>query len=352
MQERPYYFEEEIDLLQQTISNAPVIKQVNGFFDKSDQAIQQIKEQNGNSKFGQLVNGYSDFADFIDVEKHLGNGISYLANNGAQLTKYIDSNPFDGKANGRGFDPRALAFATAVFLKNRKAFGSPFVKTKNTVLKNFYSNIPAQKVYADSYPSSKITTLARVPKEFKQAADIYMRKAYTFKHTNPNFDLKNYPRFYINGEAYLPKTNMKAGQPMSLKLVSDKKKTKYAKTRANREHPWITDKQAITDAANRKGVGSSIDDILKDMKVRHAYKVDQIKKSGLTVGHLKSLANKGFDIAENITGEIGKSTIKEKGNFSRGFRNDLPDSVLIKKGSILNWDDYIEAYIRRKKIVK
>ena len=125
------------------------------------------------------------------------------------------------------------------------------------------------------------------------------------------------------------------------------KKTTAKETalRKSREKPWITKKSEIEKILKKVGQEDKLDQLIKLIRSQYNKKVKQIKASGLSKGHQKSLEKGGWDIPENIIGEQGVSTKEVRGNYARQYKEDLPDEELIKQGAFIGT---LEEYILMK----
>ena len=125
------------------------------------------------------------------------------------------------------------------------------------------------------------------------------------------------------------------------------KKTTAKETalRKSREKPWITKKSEIEDILKELGQEDKLDQLIKLIRSQYNKKVKQIKASGLSKGHQKSLEKGGWDIPENIIGEQGVSTKEVRGNYARQYKEDLPDEELRKQGAFIGT---LEEYILMK----
>ena len=219
--------------------------------------------------------------------------------------------------------------------------------------KNKISTKPMSKIFKDN-------------PELQASAEQFMRDAYIYKRNNPDGKLEGFGRFVDNkGNLWLAKTNNKRTDPLSLKLVPQSKKQNYSKLRASRESPWITRIPEIKAILEKRGEGHRLNELITLMRREYLDKVAAIKAEGLTKGHIQSLANKGLDIAENIKGEIGKSTNSKLGNYARTSRHDdakeiaelnipttLEDYInlkfgRVKQGASPNFSEAIQKNIRR-----
>ena len=115
------------------------------------------------------------------------------------------------------------------------------------------------------------------------------------------------------------------------------KKTTAKETalRKSREKPWITKKSEIEKILKKVGQEDKLDQLIKLIRSQYNKKVKQIKASGLSKGHQKSLEKGGWDIPENIIGEQGVSTKEVRGNYARQYKEDLPDEELMKQGAFV-----------------
>tara|TARA_R100000458_G_scaffold51013_1_gene51511 strand:+ start:158 stop:1060 length:903 start_codon:yes stop_codon:yes gene_type:complete len=125
------------------------------------------------------------------------------------------------------------------------------------------------------------------------------------------------------------------------------KKTTAKETalRKSREKPWITKKSEIEDILKELGQEDKLDQLIKLIRSQYNKKVKQIKASGLSKGHQKSLERGGWDVPENIIGEQGVSTKEVRGNYARQYKEDLPDEELMKQGAFIGT---LEEYILMK----
>jgi len=125
------------------------------------------------------------------------------------------------------------------------------------------------------------------------------------------------------------------------------KKTTAKETalRKSREKPWITKKSEIEDILKKLGQEDKLDQLIKLIRSQYNKKVKQIKASGLSKGHQKSLEKGGWDVPENIIGEQGVSTKEVRGNYARQYKEDLPDEELMKQGAFIGT---LEEYILMK----
>ena len=163
-------------------------------------------------------------------------------------------------------------------------------------------------------------------------AETFVRKAYTHFHTKGK-TLKGYGRFVDpDGNLWLMKKKQGAGKAARFSLVPLDKKKSYALTRYGRKAPDI---EAIRQALKKHNAEHLLEALLilrrKELKLREA----AIKKTGQSIGHLKSLAQKGIDVAENIADEAGKL------NYARKHLNDLSDIELRKLNIPITWEDYV-----------
>ncbi len=115
------------------------------------------------------------------------------------------------------------------------------------------------------------------------------------------------------------------------------KKTTAKETalRKSREKPWITKKSEIEKILKEAGQEDKLNQLIKLIRSQYNKKVKQIKASGLSKGHQKSLEKGGWDIPENIVGEQGVSTKEVRGNYARQYKEDLPDEELRKQGAFV-----------------
>jgi len=161
-----------------------------------------------------------------------------------------------------------------------------------------------------------------------------IKKGYTHVEKSPDGTLKGGPRGKFGGQWFNLKRNERNAKGFrTLKVKSLANRAKEAAKRTSREKPWLTKKNEIKTILTKNGHADKADKLLNLIKKQYNAKKKLIVNDGLTIGHHKALENGGLDVAENIGGEIGKSTPTQAGNYARGFRNDLPDEVLQQKGA-------------------
>ena len=170
-----------------------------------------------------------------------------------------------------------------------------------------------------------------LPKYRKQL----IQKGYTYvEKVSPDGTLKGGPKAKFGGQDFNLKWNERNAQGVkTLKVKSMANRAKETAKRTSREKPWLTKKDQIQTILTKNGHGNKTKQFLNLIKKQYNAKKKLIVNDGLTIGHHKALENGGLDIAENIGGEIGKSTPTQAGNYARGFRNDLPDNVLQERGA-------------------
>tara|TARA_R100000781_G_scaffold87767_1_gene54033 strand:- start:38 stop:1174 length:1137 start_codon:yes stop_codon:yes gene_type:complete len=165
-----------------------------------------------------------------------------------------------------------------------------------------------------------------------QDAETFVRKAYTHYNTKGQ-TLKGYGRFVDpNGDLWYMKKQQGAGQSARFSLRKLSRKKAWELTRYGRKAPDI---EAIRQALKKHNAEHLVEDLLilrrKELKLKEA----AIKKTGKSIGHLKSLAQKGIDVAENIADEAGKL------NYARKHLSDLSDIELRKLNVPITWEDYV-----------
>ena len=166
----------------------------------------------------------------------------------------------------------------------------------------------------------------------KRYKDQLKQKGYTYvEKVSPDGTLKGGPKAKFGGQDFDLKWNeANAKGERTLKVKAKSSRLEEAAKRTSREKPWIRKKYEIQEILTKHGHSDKADSLINLIKKQYQSKVKLIKKDGLTIGHHKALENGGWDVAENIGGEIGKG---KGGNYARGFRNDPPDEILQQKGA-------------------
>tara|TARA_R100000781_G_scaffold16944_1_gene13614 strand:+ start:1382 stop:2539 length:1158 start_codon:yes stop_codon:yes gene_type:complete len=166
----------------------------------------------------------------------------------------------------------------------------------------------------------------------KRYKDQLKQRGYTYvEKVSPDGTLKGGPKAKFGGQDFDLKWNeANAKGERTLKVKAKSSRLEEAAKRTSREKPWIRKKYEIQEILTKHGHSDKADSLINLIKKQYQSKVNLIKKDGLTIGHHKALENGGWDVAENIGGEIGKG---KGGNYARGFRNDPPDAVLQQKGA-------------------
>ena len=115
--------------------------------------------------------------------------------------------------------------------------------------------------------------------------------------------------------------------------------------RQGRQRPWSTNKKEIKGILESVGKQEKLAELLTLMRTQYNDKVAEIKKAGMSIGHLKALENGGLDVFENIQAEPLRTIDGVLGNAARAAKKDLPDSVLRKQGGFTGT---LEEYILMK----
>ena len=100
--------------------------------------------------------------------------------------------------------------------------------------------------------------------------------------------------------------------------------------------------EGILESAGKK---EKLAELLTLMRTQYNDKVAEIKKAGMSIGHIKALENGGLDVLENIQAEPLRTIDGVLGNAARAAKKDLPDSVIRKQGGFTGT---LEEYILMK----
>ena len=163
-------------------------------------------------------------------------------------------------------------------------------------------------------------------------AELWTRKGYTQLGKTGN--IKGFGRFIDDdGGVWYLKRNQSAGQPASLSMRQMSKKRSYAITRSSNEKADIP---AIRKALEKHGHGDKLEKLLKLRSKDLANLQKQIKaQPGMTLGHIKSVGNRGIHVAEN-------AIIEPAGiNYSTSNKKDILDSILRKRGVPITWEEWV-----------
>jgi len=201
--------------------------------------------------------------------------------------------------------------------------------TKGSLTEKTIKSGAASKIVTE--PVGIIKAFPDNPK-LAEEAETFVRKAYTYYNTKGQ-TLKGFGRFVDpKGDLWYMKKQQGAGQTARFSLRKLSSKKAYELTRYGRKAPDI---EAIRQALKKHDAEHLLEDLLilrrKELKLKEA----AIKKTGQSIGHLKSLAQKGIDVAENIANEAGKL------NYARKHLSDLSDIELIKLNVPITWEDYV-----------
>ena len=218
------------------------------------------------------------------------------------------------------------------------------VKTQVPTSESITGEVPVQPQNIDKVSefgaASKIVTepvgiMKAFPDDPKLAkeAETFVRKAYTYYNTTGQQSLKNYGRFVDpEGDLWYMKKQQGSGEAARFSLRKLSRKKAWQLTRYGRKAPDI---EAIRQALKKHNAEHLVEDLLilrrKELKLKEA----AIKKTGQSIGHLKSLAQKGIDVAENIADEAGKL------NYARKHLKDLSDRELRELNVPITWEDYV-----------
>ena len=115
--------------------------------------------------------------------------------------------------------------------------------------------------------------------------------------------------------------------------------------RQGRQRPWSTNKKEIEGILESAGKKEKLAELLTLMRTQYNDKVAEIKKAGMSIGHIKALENGGLDVLENIQAEPLRTIDGVLGNAARAAKKDLPDSVIRKQGGFTGT---LEEYILMK----
>ena len=115
--------------------------------------------------------------------------------------------------------------------------------------------------------------------------------------------------------------------------------------RQGRQRPWSTNKKEIEGILESVGKKEKLAELLTLMRTQYNAKVDEIRRAGMSIGHIKSLDNGGLDVLENIQAEPLRTIDGVLGNAARAAKKDLPDSVIRKQGGFTGT---LEEYILMK----
>ena len=170
--------------------------------------------------------------------------------------------------------------------------------------------------------------------EIQKDAETFVRKAYTYFYNSKDKSLKGFGRFVDpNGDLWYIKKQQGASEATRFSLRKVARKKAYDLTRYGNKKP---DLNAIRTALKKYDAEHLFEDLLilrkKELKLKEA----AIKKTGQSIGHYKSLAQKGIDVAENIADESSGL------NFARKHLKDLPDIDLRKQNIPITWEDYVK----------
>ena len=240
-----------------------------------------------------------------------------LVSNLNDLTKFVPSSSQVAVAGGGSFN------AASIF----KSVDTTDTFTKGSITEKAISK--SSKIVTE--PVGIIKAFPNNPK-LAQDAETFVRKAYTYYNTKGQ-TLKGYGRFVDpNGDIWYMKKQQGAGEAARLSLRKLSRKRAWELTRYGRKAPNI---EAIRQALKKHNAEHLLEDLLvlrrKELKLKEA----SIKKTGKSIGHLKSLAQKGIDVAENIADEAGGL------NYARKHLSDLSDIELRKLNVPITWEDYV-----------
>lgn len=200
------------------------------------------------------------------------------------------------------------------------------------------------------YEADETLPFKEQKREFKNKLGTYINEQWA---AGNKIDLPvAYKKFgqLIDPETQLPvhlkykKTDPKTG----LRSYEPKPQTTTAREvakRQSRERPWSTNKKEIEEILESAGKKEKLAELLALMRTEYNTKLNSIRQTGMSKGHMKSLDNGGLDIAENIKPEALRTIDNVPGNAARSSKKDLPDAVLRKQGGFTGT---LEEYILMK----